>query len=438
MEQALRDVDDALLRQADPLEQGPEVPFIRLVRTHLLGGDDPVEVDAEPAVRGREQVVVAVRQHGESEPTLETAEGLRRIGERRPILDRSRKRLDLVIAGLEAQLLTHASQTGRKDLGIRPVRAALGGRFVVRIPSQDVLGVGVDPVRGEHRTEGGAEPGLPVDERPVAVEGQRLDIGEVDRVRHPRNCSRSGIVGSSMRSIRTLAWVLLPALLVLGCAGAAASPRPSPPGGSGPVTTQADAVARVIAAEPRFARIGPRDPSLIGQSSWYEVVPASGVGAFLVTIRIGWGDCPAGCIDEHTWLYAVGPDGAVTLQSETGSPVPDDAWPARDAGDQVEQGLHITAVAGPTCPVERFPPDPACAPKRVPNVSVEIVDDQGNPQGMVVLDGTGQQSVSLEPGTYTVTAQGATGFMSGPEPQRVVVEPGRITDVTLTYDTGIR
>ena len=85
-----------------------------------------------------------------------------------------------------------------------------------------------------------------------------------------------------------------------------------------------------------------------------------------------------------------------------------------------------------------MPPDPACAPKPVPNVTVLIADEQGQPQGMVVLDGTGQQSVSLEPGTYTLTAQGASGFMNGPEPQRVVVDADQVTEVALTYDTGIR
>ena len=51
---------------------------------------------------------------------------------------------------------------------------------------------------------------------------------------------------------------------------------------------------------------------------------------------------------------------------------------------------------------------------------------------------TGQQSIALEPGTYTVNAQGVTGFMNGPEAQRVVVEDGEVTEVTLEYDTGIR
>ena len=245
-----------------------------------------------------------------------------------------------------------------------------------------------------------------------------------------------------MTTKRGLAAVLFAtmALSLAACAGAASSAMPSPSASpmGGPVTTEADAVARVIAAEPRFAGIEPGDADLIGQSSWYEVVPASGVGAFLVTMHVGWGDCPAGCIDQHTWLYAVGPDGSVTLQSEGGPAVPGEAWPAPDTSGVVTQGLHIAAVAGPTCPVEKMPPDPACAPKPVPNVTVLIADEQGQPQGMVVLDGTGQQSVSLEPGTYTLTAQGASGFMNGPEPQRVVVDPGQVTEVVLTYDTGIR
>jgi len=56
--------------------------------------------------------------------------------------------------------------------------------------------------------------------------------------------------------------------------------------------------------------------------------------------------------------------------------------------------------------------------------------------GLVVL-GLGMGNI-FAPGIYTVTAQGAAGFMSGPEPQQVTVEEGRVTEVTLTYDTGIR
>ena len=242
------------------------------------------------------------------------------------------------------------------------------------------------------------------------------------------------------RTLRLLL-VIAGAMLLTGCsAGAPASePTAVPPSAAGPVVTAADAVARVIIEEPRFAGIAARDPNLIGQASWYEVTPASGVGAFLVTMRIGWGDCEAGCIDEHSWTYAVGPTGSVTLQSEAGSPVPSDAWPSPSSGGAPsDTGIHVTAVAGPTCPVEKVPPDPACAPKPVSNATILIGDAAGHEQGMVVTDQTGQTFAGLAPGIYTVTAQGAAGFMSGPEPQQVTVDDGRVTEVTLTYDTGIR
>src|SRR5687768_10086206 len=98
------------------------------------------------------------------------------------------------------------------------------------------------------------------------------------------------------------------------------APDPGAPGG--PITTPEAAMAAVAAAEPSFADVGPLDPNMIGQSAWYEAMPASGVGAFVVKIVMGWGDCPAGCIDRHTWTYAVAPDGSVTLLDEGGSEIP--------------------------------------------------------------------------------------------------------------------
>ncbi|HEV8697949.1 MAG TPA: hypothetical protein VGQ89_09665 [Candidatus Limnocylindrales bacterium] len=132
--------------------------------------------------------------------------------------------------------------------------------------------------------------------------------------------------------------VLLVAIVVgaAACSGSAApsgSTGASPtPTGRGPITSEEDAITRVIEHEPRFAGITKRDPEMIGQASWYEVAPASGVGAFTVTIRVGWGDCPAGCIEEHRWVYSVAPDGAVTLRSEGGTDVPTEVWPASRAG----------------------------------------------------------------------------------------------------------
>jgi hypothetical protein len=71
-------------------------------------------------------------------------------------------------------------------------------------------------------------------------------------------------------------------------------------------------------------------------------------------------------------------------------------------------------------------------------VSVTIFDDAGKEHETLILDAAGEGVVGLEPGTYVVNGQGAAGLMNGPEAQRVRVDEGRITDVALTYDTGIR
>ncbi len=237
------------------------------------------------------------------------------------------------------------------------------------------------------------------------------------------------------RSLLSLAAVVL----LTGCAAGAGASQPPASSGGGPVTTEDQAIARVVAHEPRLAGIAKRDPEMIGQASWYEVAPASGVGAFIVTVRLGWGDCQAGCIEEHTWVYAVLPDGTVNQQSEGGGQVPDAAWPSPGGGgDAGRTGLLVTAVAGPVCPVERVPPDPACAPKPVPGALIDIIDADGVQDRQVHLDAGGQQFVELEPGVYRVVAQPVDGFMNPPELQRVSIEDGRVTEVTFEFDTGIR
>jgi hypothetical protein len=216
-------------------------------------------------------------------------------------------------------------------------------------------------------------------------------------------------------------------------ASTSASPTPAPVA----VTTPEQAVAQVILAAPRLAGIQPFDPDLIGQSSWYKVAPASGVGAFVVTVRVGWGDCPAGCIDEHQWVYAVGPDGAVSIVSESGEPVPAGAWPA-GAGGRGQTGIGGTATAGPVCPVEKIPPDPSCAPRPVGGAVVVIRDGAGVEITRATTAADGTYFVELAPGTHGVEAQPVTGLMGTPASQSVTVSEGATSTVDLGYDTGIR
>ncbi len=101
-----------------------------------------------------------------------------------------------------------------------------------------------------------------------------------------------------------------------------AAPSPSAsPGGSpaAPVDTPEAAVARVVAEYPEFGSLQPFNPDMVGQCCWHRVTPTA--DGFEVVMRVGWGDCPAGCIDEHIWTFHVGNDGRVELVSESGDPV---------------------------------------------------------------------------------------------------------------------
>jgi len=239
-------------------------------------------------------------------------------------------------------------------------------------------------------------------------------------------------------SPRTLSAVLVVVIALAGCAGSGASPVPpaSVAPSSAPVTTPEAAVAAVIAHEPRLAGIGPLDTELIGQASWYEVKPASGVGAFIVDVRVGWGDCPAGCINEHRWTYAVQPDGSVVLQAESGEPVPPEAWPS--PGGDGRTGLMISATAGPTCPVQQDPPDPACAEKPVPGAVVVVKDGSGSTRSTVTLDAAGTAFVELPAGVYIVEPAAVRGLMGTAPATEATVIDGAGTPVALSYDTGIR
>ena len=250
-----------------------------------------------------------------------------------------------------------------------------------------------------------------------------------------------------MTNLRTnlLAMIAL-SLLAAACTraptGASPTPVASPTAAAVTVTAPEQALAAVVLAEPRLAGIRPYDPDLIGQSSWYKVAPASGVGAFVVNVRVGWGDCQAGCIDEHQWVYAVTPDGTVSIVSETGAPVVGEAWPGADAAASDagggRTGIAARATAGPVCPVEKIPPDPACAARPVAGAVIVVRDPSGAEIARATTGADGTFFAELAHGGYVVEARPAKGLMGTPGPQNVTVDPGVVSTIQLDYDTGIR
>ncbi len=237
-----------------------------------------------------------------------------------------------------------------------------------------------------------------------------------------------------MSSLRSFILIGL-ASAVMACGSATAvSPAPSPVS-SILVTTPQAAWAAVVVAEPRFGGIAPKDPTLIGQSAWYEVQPASGVGAFVALVTVGWGDCQAGCIDRHLWTVAVLPDGTASLVSQDGPPVPAGELPGLGA---FPTGMTVVATAAPVCPVESNPPDPACAARPVAGATIAIKDSSGATAAEGRTGLTGAVDLAVSPGIYTVEARPVEGLMGTPDPVSVTVTDGLRAIVELGYDTGIR
>ncbi len=106
-------------------------------------------------------------------------------------------------------------------------------------------------------------------------------------------------------------------------------------------------------------------------------------------------------------------------------------------------GPRITGrtVAGPTCPVARNPPDPACADRPVAGAVVIVLSEAGAEVARVASAADGSFAVVVPAGgSYTLEAQPHQGLMRAPAAEVVKVpgDPSASVEVTLTYDTGIR
>lgn len=245
----------------------------------------------------------------------------------------------------------------------------------------------------------------------------------------PRHRPRSGL-----RAL--LAIAALGSVIVAACGGTtSASPT------AGPVTVDSvEAAARVAAAaSPLFGGIGPRDPNLIGQAAWWEGVPldpSAGRPGWQVTFRVGWGDCPSGCIDEHRWTFDVTTDGKVRFTSESGPELPADVQ-ASLRTTATATGVAGRVVAGPTCPVER-PGDPACNARTVAGAVLVVTGAGGTEVARFTTDASGLFRIGLQPGDYTLEPQPVEGLMGTPGPMPFTVANGSETYLDVSYDTGIR
>jgi hypothetical protein len=235
-----------------------------------------------------------------------------------------------------------------------------------------------------------------------------------------------------------LLWpALLTVMFLAACGGSA--PKPAPSLTPQPVGTQEQAVAAVQARAPLFDAFGPKRKDIVGQDHWWEALPLDGAtlpAGWTVRFTAGWGDCPSGCIDQHTWTWNVTSDGAVSFVSEEGSVLTPEVLAGLHANLKGPgAGGHV--IAGPTCPVER-PGDPACAPRMVSGAVLIARDGGGKEVTRITTDASGLFRFSLPAGDYTLEPQPVQGLMGTAQPMPFTVSDGAVTWLDVAYDTGIR
>ena len=111
-----------------------------------------------------------------------------------------------------------------------------------------------------------------------------------------------------------------------------------------PVVSGLGAVEAIRERTPLFDTFGIQNPDMIGQASFFTAEPAD--GGWRVTFETGWGDCPSGCIDRHTWTWDVAEDGTVTFVGEDGSPLAPEQLTTLQASGQNHTGIAGRATGG--------------------------------------------------------------------------------------------
>lgn len=125
-------------------------------------------------------------------------------------------------------------------------------------------------------------------------------------------------------------------------------------------------------------------------------------------------------------VEAVAVDGGLAFTIENLSPL----W--------TPGGVAGRVLAGPTCPVQQDPPDPACADRPVPGAVLVVFDEKGREVTRISTDPNGYFRSSLDPGLYRIEPQPVEGLLGTAPVFEVEIRPGITLEIATDYDTGIR
>ena len=106
-------------------------------------------------------------------------------------------------------------------------------------------------------------------------------------------------------------------------------------------------------------------------------------------------------------------------------------------GQGVGSGMYGVAMMGPTCPVEREPPDPSCADRPFEG-KLTATSLDGGVVGTFSTDARGRFNLSVPAGSYEIRAAEPNRLPTCSTAQPVLVVAGQWTPVEVSCDTGIR
>lgn len=99
-------------------------------------------------------------------------------------------------------------------------------------------------------------------------------------------------------------------------------------------------------------------------------------------------------------------------------------------------GISGKVLLGPSCPVQKDPPDEQCNDK--PYQATIVVNDAGGLRKITEFksNANGEFRVSLPPGQYLL--ESPSSLPPTLSPQRITVTEGKYLEIILTFDSGIR
>lgn len=108
-----------------------------------------------------------------------------------------------------------------------------------------------------------------------------------------------------------------------------------------------------------------------------------------------------------------------------------------DIAEASEGGIEGIVTIGPTCPVEKFPPDPDCADKSY-KAALEVTTKDGKSVKRFSSGDDGKFKVSLPAGEYIIQNDSVSSILPRMAPMNVIVKNGKFTKIDIGFDSGIR